>query len=105
MLNCSFSEPVYFKPSIDELMPLDDKVLKTTSWNYTKITCTGDLNYSTATLPAYLENIQNGENNFFLEKNISYGDFLIIAFLIIIFLGLTVAGIREFAKNRKLERL
>ena len=94
MLNCIFSEPVDLS---------DNPALK--DFEFTRLNCSGDLDFSTSTLPAYLEKIENSENNFFLEKNISYGDFLIIAFLILIFLGLTVAGIREFAKNRKLERL
>jgi hypothetical protein len=105
MINCEFLEPVYFNPSIDELIPLDGRILKTTSWNYTKMVCSGSLNFSTSTLPVYLEKIENSENSFFLQKNITYGDFLIISFLIIIFFSITVGSIREFTKNRKLERL
>ncbi|MDD5639025.1 MAG: hypothetical protein PHO28_03935 [Candidatus Pacebacteria bacterium] len=79
-----------------------------TDFEFTKINCEGSLDYSTNTLPAFIEYIEDtGEsgNNFFLEKNITYGDFLIIAFLILIFLGFTTMSIRDFAKNRKLERL
>jgi len=47
---------------------------------------------------------QNGKS-FFLQKTISYGDFLIVAFLTILFCGLAISFIRDFAKNRKLERL
>lgn len=105
MINCVFSDPVYFDPSIDELIPLDSRVLETTSWNYTKMVCSGDLDYSTSTLPAYIEKISTSTNEFYLEKNISYGDFLIVAFLIIFFCGLVAVFIRDFTKNRKLERL
>jgi len=94
MINCVFSEPIDLEP--------DEKLF---DWEFSKMNCVGDLDYSSSTFPAYLEKIESAENNFFLEKNISYGDFLIIAFLILIFLGLTISGIREFAKNRKLERL
>ena len=104
MLNCIYSEPVYWNRAELKLLPLDSKISELDNWNYAKMECSGDLDYSTSTFPAYLEKIESPENNFFLEKNISYGDFLIIAFLILIFLGLTVAGIREFAKNRKLQK-
>ena len=105
MLNCIFSDPLYYNPLNNQLIPLDDGVLKTTTWAYSKMACAGDLDYSTSTFPVYIEKISSSTNEFFLQKNISYGDFLIIAFLILIFLGLTISGIREFAKNRKLERL
>lgn len=94
MVKCDFLEPV-------DLGAFPEKP----DWEFSKIECVGSLDFSTSTLPAYLEKIEDSERSFFLEKNISYGDFLIVAFLIIIFLGLTIAGIREFAKNRKLERL
>lgn len=105
MLNCVFSEPLYFNPLSNSLIPLDSDVLKTTSWAYSKMVCSGDLDYSTSTFPAYIEKISTSTNDFYLEKTISYGDYLLVAFLILIFLGLTISGIREFAKNRKLERL
>ena len=107
MLNCIFSEPLYFNPLTNQLSPLDGDVLKTTTWAYSKVDCVGDLGggASTSTLPIYIEKISSSTNEFYLDKNISYGDFLTIAFLILIFLCLTIGGIREFAKNRKLERL
>jgi len=94
MLKCDFLEPVNLSQFPDE-----------PDWAFSKMDCVGDLDYSTSTFPAYLEKIENAEKSFFLEKNVSYGDFLIISFLILIFLGLAIGGIREFAKNRKLERL
>ena len=97
MIKCELNEPKTFDGSPAET--------KQDFWQFSEIKCFGDLDYSSSTFPAYLEKIENSEKSFFLEKNISYGDFLTIAFLILIFLGLTIGGIREFAKNRKLERL
>ena len=94
MIKCDFLEPV-------NLGLFPDKP----DWAFSKMECVGDLDYSSSTFPAYLERIENAGNSFFLEKNISYGDFLVIAFLILILIGLSVAGIRDFTKNRKLERL
>jgi len=105
MLNCIYSDPVYWDRAALDLLPLDSKISELDNWNYRKMECSGNLDYSTTTFPAYVEKISSSTNEFFLEKNISYGDFLIIVFLILIFLGLTIGGIREFAKNRKLERL
>ena len=95
MLNCIFSEPAELVDGSGLVIDIE----------YQKMDCVGSLDFSTSTLPAYLEKIENAEKSFFLEKNVSYGDFLIISFLILIFLGLAIGGIREFAKNRKLERL
>jgi len=106
MLNCKFSEPVYLDPSIDQLIPLDSGVLKTTTWNYTKMSCE-ESGISTSSLPFDVEQIisQDTEKEFFLQKSISYGDFLITSFFIILIIGFSVFAIRDFAKNRKLERL
>jgi len=98
MLNCILSDPKDF----EGIAPTTEKDI----WNYTKITCQGDLDFSTSTLPMYLEKIENSDNkNFFLQKTISYGDFLMIAFFIIFFVGFSIIAIRDFTKNRKLERL
>jgi len=48
---------------------------------------------------------QDEQKEFYLEKSISYGDFLITSFFILLLLGLCVVGVRDFIKNRKLERL
>jgi len=97
MIKCDFSIPLDYQG----FTPLTEKNI----WAFSKMECSGSLDFSTSTLPAYLEKIQDSEKSFFLEKNISYGDFLIVAFLILFFVAFSVAGIREFAKNRKLERL
>lgn len=105
MLNCEFSEPRYWDRSALDLLPLDDKISELDVWNFTKMDCSGDLDYSTTTFPAYIERIENDDQNFFLQKTISYGDFLMIAFFIVFFVGFSIMGIRDFVKNRKLERL
>ena len=88
-MNCIFSDPVNLGPA----KQVED-------YEFSKVNCEF-LNLPTSTI----EKIENEENFFYLDKKISYGEFLIVAFLIILLLGLMVGGIREFAKNRKLERL
>ena len=107
MLNCEFSDPVYWDSAIGQLVPNDQSVKPISNWFFSKSSCSGDLDFSTSTLPMNFEKIvsQDQEKEFFLEKSISYGDFLTIAFFIILISGLLVFGIRDFAKNRKLERL
>ena len=98
MLNCEFSEPLTY----EALTPLTNK----SNWNYSKMTCEGS-GISTTALPYDVEQIisQDTEKEFFLQKTISYGDFLIVSFFILIIIGFLVFFIRDFAKNRKLERL
>jgi len=84
-MNCIFSDPV-------EIGEAD--------FEYSAVNCEF-LNLPTSTI----EKIENEENSFYLDKKISYGEFLIVAFLIILVLGLMVGAVRDFAKNRKLERL
>jgi len=102
MLNCVYSNCVYWDGVIKNC---DDAVKPISNWFFSKMECSGDLDYSTTTFPAYIEKISTTTNDFYLQKTISYGDYLVVAFLILIFIGLVVAGMREFAKNRKLERL
>ncbi len=97
MLECEFSDPKTFDGSPAET--------KQDFWQFSEIQCFGDLDYSTTTFPAYIERIENDDQNFFLQKTISYGDFLMIAFFIVFFVGFSIMGIRDFVKNRKLERL
>jgi len=74
---------------------------KKSDWEFQNMIC--EIESGTGiTEKEFLE--QNGKS-FFLDKTITYGDFLIIAFLIILFCGLAISFIRDFAKNRKLERL
>lgn len=105
MINCQFSNPVYWDFKNLILKPLDKDIGGT--WAFSEMICESDLDNSTSTLPGYLELIENegGSSSFILDKKISYGDFLLTSFLILLLLGLTVFGIRDFVKNRKLERL
>ncbi len=90
-IQCIFSEPILLG-----IEPKDE------DWEYSKMEC-----FATSSLPLYLEKVvsEDQEKEFFLEKTISYGDFLITSFFILLLLGLVVFGIRDFVKNRKLERL
>lgn len=95
MINCEFLEPV----DIDPRALFEE-------WAFSKIDCTGSLDFSSSTLPTYLEKIESGEESFFyLDNRITSGDFLIVAFLIIFLISFSLTFIRDFAKNRKLERL
>jgi len=105
MLNCEYTNPVYWDNESLMMYPVDSDTKKDTNWAFSKMNCQGSLDFSTSTLPAYIEQIQNDDQNFFLQKTISYGDFLMIAFFIIFFVGFSIMGIRDFVKNRKLERL
>jgi len=107
MLNCEFLDPVYWDSAIGQLVPNDQSVKPISNWSFSKMNCQGSLDFSTSTLPMNIEKVvsQDQEKEFFLEKSISYGDFLITSFFIILIIGFSVAFIRDFAKNRKLERL
>lgn len=107
MLNCEFSDPVYWDSGVGALLPNDNSVKPISNWQFSKYSCQGSLDFSTSTLPINFEKIisQDQEKEFFLEKSISYGDFLITSFFIILIIGISVIAIRDFAKNRKLERL
>lgn len=94
MLNCEFSDPI----NLGEISGSSD-------FEFSKMECSGNL--ATSTLPITIEKIvsQDQEREFFLEKSISYGDFLITSFFIILIIGFSIFFIRDFTKNRKLERL
>jgi len=107
MLNCEYTGPVYWDNELLMMYPVDSSIKTDKNWAFSKMNCQGSLDFSTSTLPINIEKIvsQDQEREFFIEKNISYGDFLMIAFFIIFFVGFSVMGIRDFVKNRKLERL
>lgn len=95
MINCEFSNPVYWDRAALDLLPLDDEISELDNWNYQNMVCE----------EGSVEEIESGENSFFLSKNITYGDFLIVSFLLLIFTIFVTFKIRDFVKNRKLERL
>jgi len=107
MLNCEFTDPVYWDSGTGSLLPNDTSVKPISNWQFSKYHCEGSFDFSTSTLPMDFEKIisQDQEKEFFLQKSISYGDFLITSFFIILIIGFSVFFIRDFAKNRKLERL
>jgi len=107
MLQCEFESPVYWDNDSNSLVPNDASLKPVGNWQFSKVKCSGDLDFSTSTFPGYMEQItsQDTQKSFFLNKQISYGDFLITSFFILLILGLAFSGIRDFAKNRKLERL
>lgn len=107
MLECIFSNPVYWDSATGQLVPNDQSVKPISNWFFSQMNCQGSLDFSTSTLPMNVEKIvsQDQEREFYIEKNISYGDFLMITFFIIFFIGFSIMGIRDFVKNRKLERL
>ena len=91
LTNCEFLEPLYFDPSTDTLIPLDGGVLKTTSWNYSKMICETE---EIISVPG--EIISDGENSFNLSPTFSYAEIVIIFFLIV-FLALKIfSGIWDF---------
>lgn len=97
-IECIFSNPITFDGSPAET--------KQDVWEFSKADCIVSYG-ATSSLPLNLEKIisQDQEKEFYLEKNISYGDFLITTFLILFLIGGSVFYIRNFVKNRKLERL
>jgi len=99
MFSCQFSNPKDYQG----IAPTTEKDI----WAYSEMNCVGSLDFSTSTLPVNFEKIisQDQEKEFYLEKSISYGDFLITSFFILLIVGFVVSGIRDFTKNRKLERL
>ena len=94
-MTCEFSDPKTFDGGIPKN--------KQDFWQYSKITCESEGGNND--IPDYIIPIEEGENKFYLSNTITLGDFLIVAFLIVLFCGLAVSFIRDFTKNRKLERL
>ncbi len=86
MLDCDFLSPVNYNgefPTSSEF------------WNFSEVVCSS----TNETL------IASGSENFIIDNSINYGQILIILFLILgIVFNLTIF-IRDFVKNRKLERL
>lgn len=93
MVNCEFSNPVYFNPAVNQLIPLDNGVLKTTNWNYTNFSCIGNLDVATSStstlpLPDYIFKIVSSstpERSFYISNTIDLGQILLIGFLVLFF--------------------
>jgi len=67
ILNCEFSEPVE---------------IATNSWSFSKLNCSS----------AAIDLLSDGTSNVYLEKTLSYGDYFVIFFAVVIIL----AGILDF---------
>lgn len=109
-IECGFFNPVYWNPehkALLPLLPITTELPAGENWAFTTMDCDVFYGEATSTLPLYLEEMisQDEQKDFYLEKKISYGDFLLTSFFILLILGLAVFGIRDFVKNRKLERL
>lgn len=95
MINCELKNPLTF-----EGVP---PATENDNWQYSEIICDND--YTSASSSDKIILVSQDDKSFFLDNTITLGDFLIVAFLIILFVGFSLTFIRDFAKNRKLERL
>lgn len=86
IINCSYSNPLYFDPLELQLKPLDSDVLKTTTWNYSSSTC--EIVNATSSIP----NVQNGFTN---------GEIITSFFLFFISMLILVAIINNFMSDKK----
>jgi len=78
IMECEFSNPYYWDTIERILKPLDETVARPDTWNFTKIIC--DTSEMT-NIYELVENPEISENQFYLQKTISYGDFFVIFFL------------------------
>ncbi len=92
MLDCILSSPVNFNGEFPQ---------EGEHWSFSVINCT-----STATTSLITETlIASDTRSFVLQDKIDYGEILIISLLILGLVFGLVIFIRDFVKNRKLERL
>lgn len=101
MINCEFNNCVYWDGQ--QLKSCDEGLGD--FWQFQNITCYGDTEELLSSTSTIYELIENDDRSFYLQKTISYGDFLLASFLILFFCSGAVIFIRDFIKNRKLERL
>ena len=94
MVNCEFSNCVYWDGT---LLNCDTSVKPISNWSFSKMVCSGDLEFSTSSVPVYLEK-QN--ETFYLNKTINYGDILLLAFCLLAGFFILVFGVRYFFKNK-----
>lgn len=98
MINCEFSEPKTFNNSPAET--------KQDIWAYSKMTCQGDLEASSSSIPIFISQVNSPDNSrsFYLNKSLSYGDILIL-FFIVFFLVFGIIGvIRKLLTEKFLTR-
>lgn len=72
-MECEFLEAVYWDKTLLSLIPLDDDISKSDSWEFSKIVCNS----------ATYELIENSTTSagFWLKKTFSYGDFFVMGIL------------------------
>jgi len=87
MLDCEFLNPVNYNGEFPTSTDL---------WEFSKVSCSS----TNETLIT-----SSGSENFIIDNSINYGQILIILFLILAIVFDLTIFIRDFVKNRKLERL
>lgn len=97
-IHCEFENPVYWAKETLQFLPVDDKVSRTDTWNYTEMFCrSDDVKLFENEL---IENTTTGAE-FMIKKSVSYGDFLVITFLMIFL----IFGIMKFLINFLIPKL
>jgi len=92
MVNCEFQNCVYWDSDTNTTINCDNSVKPISNWNFSKIVCSGDLNFSTSSVPAY---ISTTTGDFYVQKTFDYGQVLILAFLIPAVFLILAFGIRK----------
>jgi len=104
MINCDFQNCVYWDGAI--IRNCDDAIKPISNWSFSKMVCSGDLDASTSSIPLYISKIISPDNSrsFYLNKSLSYGDILIL-FFIVFFLVFGIIGvIRKLITEKFLTR-
>lgn len=94
MINCIFSEPL----KQDGVPPN----LNSQEWEFSKMSCSGDLEASTSSIPLYISKIISPDNSrsFYLNKTLSYGDILILFFIVFFLVFGMIGVIRRFISDK-----
>jgi hypothetical protein len=92
--NCVFSEPLYWCKTCGALEPLETHAgaPSGTAFQYSKAVCDGEDSTSTIAL---IKNNDTGAE-FFIDKTISYGDILLLAFVLLFCIMGIVKSISDF---------
>jgi hypothetical protein len=93
MVSCEFSNCVYWDGAIKNC---DDAIKPISNWDFSKMVCSGDLDFSTSSVPAYLEK----KDSFFIQNSFSLGEIIFLAVLIPAIFVFLLVKIREFLKNK-----
>lgn len=91
-MECELLGAVYWDKTLMALIPLDENLSKSDSWEYSKMVCNS----------ATYELIENSttSSGFWLKKTFSYGDFYIMGFLtIFVLIGITKIIWQTFVKK------